>query len=201
MTQINDAFQIEGYEEQLKQLKRLMTDDPTFRKRINEVIRQVLREARNAVSKDFQEIMGGHDPRHAYKAVRNAVYKRILGGQINILQRRKAGSPGNYQKPPKGLPLRGGNRWGRSERTAALEGYEGADRGFVLRFINNGANNRTIHSYTDKEGKKHDLRSGGGSRGNITGSNWFGFYSHYEMERKASQMQDLIDRIIAKEFV
>ena len=200
MAQIDDSFMMEGYEEQLKQLKQMMTNDPTFRRRINEVIRKVLREARTAVSKDFKQIIGS-DPRNAYKAVRHSVYKRIFGGQLNILQRRKAGSPGNYQKPQKGLPKRGGNRWGRSDRTAALEGYEGADRGFVLRFINNGAQNRSIHSYSDRNGMKHDLRSGRGSRGSIVGSNWFGIYSQAELEKKSKEMQELIDKIIAQEFV
>ena len=124
-----DAFTIEGYDEQMKQLKRMMTDDPAFRRRINAVLGQVLKEARKAISSDAMRVVK-NDPRHAYKAVRSAVYKRILGGQVNILQKRKAGTPSGYRKPLKGLPKRGGNRWGRSQRTKDLEGYEGMDRGF-----------------------------------------------------------------------
>ena len=205
-----DAFTIEGYEEQMKQLKRMMTDDPTFRRRINDVLRQVLKEARKAISDDAKEVVK-NDPRNAYKAVRSSVYKRILGGQVNILSRRKAGTPTNYRKPLKGLPSRGGNRWGRSERTKKLEGYEGLDRGFVLRFINAGTEDRGITSYTDRTGTRHNLNSGSsqnwkthaltGNRGSITARNWFGGASHKALEKASVQLQELIDRIIANEFV
>ena len=200
MTIATGAFTIEGYEEQVKQLKSLMTDDPGFRRRVNDVIRQVLKEARNTISQDARATLD-NDPRAAYRAVRSAVYRRILGGQVNILQKRKAGVPTGYRKPLKGLPNRGGNRWGRSERTKQLEGYQGSDRGFVLRFINAGTDTRSIHSYTNKNGDRHDLRGGGGNRGSISARNWFGSASHKALENASLQMQELIDRIIAQEFI
>jgi len=205
-----DAFTIEGYEEQIKKLKSMMSDNPTFRRRVNGVIKKVLNEARKSISQDAAGVLD-NDPRHAYKAVRSAVYKRLLGGQVNILQRRKAGSPTSYRKPLKGLPRRGGNRWGRSERTKKLEGYEGMDRGFILRFFNAGTYDRMITSYTDKSGTRHSLNSGGvsniktratgGNRGQIAGRNWFGSASHKALEHASLQMQELIDKIIAQEFV
>ena len=205
-----DAFTIEGYEEQLKQLKCMMTDDPTFRRRINAVLSQVLKEARKAISDDAKSVVK-NDPRHAYQAVRSAVYKRILGGQVNILQKRRAGSPTSYRKPLKGLPRRGGNRWGRSERTKQLEGYEGTDRGFILRFLNAGTADRGITSYTDRTGTRHSLGSASsqdikthawtGNRGSIAARNWFGGASHAALEKASLQLQELIDRIIANEFV
>lgn len=205
-----DAFTIEGYEEQMKQLKRMMTDDPTFRRRINAVLGQVLKEARKSISDDAKNVVK-NDPRHAYKAVRSAVYKRILGGQVNILQKRKAGAPTSYRKPLKGLPKRGGNRWGRSQRTKDLEGYEGMDRGFILRFINAGTADRDILSYTDKSGTRHNLGSASsrnwkthaltGNRGAIAPRNWFGSASHAALEKASLQLQQLIDKIIANEFV
>ena len=205
-----DAFTIEGYDEQMKQLKRMMTDDPTFRRRINAVLGKVLKEARKAISDNARSVVG-KDPRHAYKAVRSAVYKRILGGQVNILQKRKAGTPSNYRKPMKGLPKRGGNRWGRSQRTKDLEGYEGMDRGFILRFLNAGTADRGITSYTDRMGTRHSLGSASsqnwkthaltGNRGSITARNWFGGASHAALEKASIQLQELIDRIIANEFV
>lgn len=204
------TFEIEGLSEQVKQLRKIMSDDPDFRKRVNTVIRKILMEARRGISQSAKAEMDS-DPRHAYKAVRSAVYKRILGGQVNILQKRRAGRAGKYEKPRKGLPKRGGNRWGRSLRTAQLEGYEGADRGFILRFINAGTGDRAIHSYTDREGEKHDLRSGsvsviktrsiGGNRGSITGRNWFGSTSQKELEKVSVSMQEFIDKIIAQEFI
>lgn len=196
------TFEIEGLSEQVKQLRKIMSDDPDFRKRVNAVIRKILMEARKEISGKAKDKMDS-DPRHAYKAVRSAVYKRILGGQVNILQKRRAGRAGKYEKPRKGLPKRGGNRWGRSLRTAQLEGYEGADRGFILRFINAGTGDRAIHSYTDREGTKHDLRHArkGGNRGSIKGRNWFGSTSQKALEKASVSMQEFIDKIIAQEFI
>ena len=196
------AFDVEGLAEQVKKLKAMMSDDPSFRKRVNNVIRRVLMEARKQVMANAKDVLDS-DPRHAYKAVRSAVYKRILGGQLNILQKRKAGAPGNYQKPRKGLPPRGGNRWGRSARTKALEGYEGSDRGFILRFINAGASGRAIHSFTGKDGHSHDLRNAvkGGNRGNIAPRNWFGSASQRALENAAGNMDEFIDKVINEEFL
>ena len=196
------TIEIEGLDEQVKQLRRMMSEDPYFRRRVNAVIKTVLSAARKQVAQQAQGAMDS-DPRHAYKAVRSAVYRRILGGNLNILQKRKAGAPGNYQKPRKGLPKRGGNRWGRSERTRQLEGYEGTDRGFILRFINAGASNRAIRSYTDSSGTRHDLltHAKGGSRGNISARNWFGQASQQALENASASMQEFIDQIINEEFI
>ena len=204
------TIEIEGLDEQVKQLRRMMSTDPYFRRRVNAVIKTVLSTARKQVAQHAQDSMDS-DPRHAYKAVRSAVYRRILGGNLNILQKRKAGAPGNYQKPRKGLPKRGGNRWGRSERTKQLEGYDGMDRGFILRFLNAGTADRGITSYTDRTGTRHSLRSASsqnikthaltGNRGSISARNWFGGASHSALEKASLQLQELIDRIIANEFI
>ncbi len=210
MTVAKDTFTTEGFAEQVKQLQGIMTTDKEFRRRVQNVIRQVLKEARKSTSESISGKLPD-DPRQAYKAVRSSVYRRILGGQINILQKRKAGSPTKYQKPRKGLPKIGGNRWGRSLRTQQLEGYAGPDRGFVLRFLNAGTGDRMIMSYTDKDGNRNSLRSGstanikhrgiGGNRGSISARGFFASSSHTAMQRAAESMQELIDRIIAQEFV
>lgn len=204
------TIEIEGLDEQVKQLRRMMSEDPYFRRRVNAVIKTVLSEARREVTQHAQGAMDS-DPRHAYKAVRTAVYRRILGGNLNILQKRKAGAPTAYQKPRKGLPKRGGNRWGRSERTKQLEGYEGADRGFILRFINAGTRDRSVLSYTDRGGTRHDLGSASSQdikthaytayRGNITARNWFGQASQQALENASVSMQEFIDKIINEEFI
>ena len=198
MANIDDAFKTEGLQEQIKQLHRIMSDDPDFRKRIQDAIKEVFRQVRKAVSGDAKTALKS-DPRGAYKAVRTSVYRRILGGQVNILQKRRAGSPGSYQKPLKGLPKRGGNRWGRSERTKNLEGYQGTDRGFILRFANAGVGqkeDRKIHSYTDRGGNRHDLRSGEGNRKGYAGNNWFGPSSQKWLDGASEQLQELIDRVV-----
>lgn len=193
------TFEIQGLAEQVEKLRGLMSDDPDFRRRVNAVIKRILNEARKDIMKSATGVMDT-DPRHAYKAVRSAVYKRLLGGQVNILAKRRAGTPTAYQKPRKGLPKRGGNRWGRSARTRAIEGYEGTDRGFILRFINAGTEMRSIHSYTAKDGNKHDLNVRTSNRGRIAQRNWFGGASQMALEKASLDMQDFIDRVINEEF-
>lgn len=203
------TIEIEGLDEQVKQLRRMMSEDPYFRRRVNAVIKTVLNAARKEVMANAEGAMD-NDPRHAYMAVRSAVYRRILGGNLNILSRRKAGAPSNYQKPKKGLPKRGGNRWKRSQRTIELEGYEGKDRGFVLRFINAGTTDRFVRSYTNESGR-HDLGSASSQnikthayeayRGNIKARNWFGSASQQALEKASASMQDFIDQIINEEFI
>lgn len=204
----NGTITIEGLSEFDAKLAKLKTDNPGFERRLRAVIRKVLGHARANLQK---EAAGGlqmeSDPRHAYKAVRFAVYKRLLGGQVNILQSRKAGSETSYQPPRTLTPgQRGGNRVKRTERTRKLMSYEGKDRGFILRFLNAGTGDRAIHSMGG-----NSLRSGsvsilaskslGGNRGSISARNWFGGASHKELEAVAGEMQTLIDKIINEEFV
>jgi hypothetical protein len=145
------------------------------------------------------------DPRHAYKAVRFAVYKHIFGGQVNILQSRRAGSLSNY-KPDRTLDQskRGGNRRRRQSRDLGI--YEGVDRGFVLRWLNGGmtkTNPREI-KFTSNE-KRHvdkwNKHPNSGNRGAIRARNWFGNASLQELNHVAGEMQILIDKIIKEEFV
>ena len=206
------TVETEGFAALQKKLEELQTKDPGMRKAIQDVIRTVLKEVRRAVSNSAKSgLQMDSDPRRAYKAVRSAVYKRILGGQVNILARRKAGKPGNYQKPKKGLPKRGGNRWGRSDRTKQLEGYEGMDRGFILRFLNAGTVDRGIWSYSDRDGNRHSLGSASsmniktralsGNRGSITARNWFGDRTQRELENASGKLQQLIDEVIMEKFL
>ena len=206
------TVETEGFAALQKKLEQLQTTEPGMRKAIQDVIRRVLMEVRKNLSQNAKTgLQMDSDPRKAYKAVRSAVYKRLLGGQVNILSRRKAGSPTDYQKPKKGLPKRGGNRWGRSDRTKQLEGYEGMDRGFVLRFLNAGTVDRGIVSYSDKDGNKHSLRSASsmniktralsGNRGSISPRNWFGPRSLKELENASGNLERLIDEVIAEKFL
>ena len=201
----NGTIEVKGLEERIKQFGELSTKNPLMRKRINEVIKQVLSVARRSVSQDAKTGLSMQsDPRQAYKAVRMAVYRRIFGGQVNILQRRKAGKSRLYEPPRKGTSDpkgRGGNRVQRSARTTAIMSYQGADRGFVLRFLNQGATDRVIHQMGG-----HNLRTGsttvlktrsiGGNRGSITARNWFAGKSQAELEKAARNLDVLIDNII-----
>ena len=131
----NGTIELKGLSEFEKKLEQLRTDNPGFEKRLRDVIRKVLGHARANLRKDAASGLGmDSDPRHAYKAVRFAVYKRLFGGQLNILQSRRAGASTTYS-PPRTLKAgqRGGNRRLRTSRN--LDKYEGVDRGFILRFF------------------------------------------------------------------
>lgn len=199
---------LEGIEEFQEKLKQLKTTSPGFEKRLRGAIRKVLGQARAALQKDAR---GGlqmqSDPRNAYKAVRFAVYKRLFGGQINILQTKRAtGNRTSYLPPRKGLPKRGGNRGTRSERTNAIDSYEGNERGFILRFLNAGTAGRYA-GYGRNGRNEHEKNifiehhEGKGWRGRIKPRNWFGNASHTELEKAAGTIQEIIDRVIKEEFV
>lgn len=202
-----ETINITGLSEFEAKLQKLKTDNPDFEKRLRGAIRKVLGEVRASLQKDAQS--GLHmksDPRKAYKAVRYAVYKRLFGGQVNILQSRKAGAMNLYEPPKKGLPKRGGNRVLRSKRTTDVMSYQGKDRGFILRFLNQGTGDRAIHSMGGRSLQTGSVsiiktKSLGGNRGNISARNWFGGASHKELEKVAQQIQEIIDRVINEEFM
>jgi hypothetical protein len=202
----NGAVTIEGIDELEKKLKSLRTTDPTFEKRLRGAIREILKEARNELSKNATSGLDmKSDPRQAYRAVRFSVYKRIFGGQVNILQSRKAGAGRLYEPKRKGLPKRGGNRQPRSKRTEQLMSYQGKDRGFILRFLNQGTGDRAITNWGGRELKTGGVsiwkkKQLGGNRGSITARHWFGGASQKELERSAERLQKLIDKILKDEF-
>ena len=201
----NGVVTIEGLDALEEKLKRMKTDDPTFEKRLRGAIRQIMTEARKDLSGNAQTGLNMEsDPRHAYKAVRYAVYKRIFGGQVNILQSRKAGA-GRLYEPPRTLEpsKRGGNRRLRSQRTEQLMSYQGKDRGFILRFMNAGTDGRKI-GFTPNDKRKVDKwnkHPNTGNRGAISARNWFGSASQRELNQAAEKLQAIIDRIINDEFV
>lgn len=194
------TVETEGFAQLRKKIEALQTEDPAMKKALQKIIRTMLIGVRGNLMRDAKSgLQMDSDPRSAYKAIRTAVYRRIFGGQVNILQKRKAGKPGSYQKPLKGLPNKGGNRWGRSQRTIDLEGYQGTDRGFVLRFLNQGTTDRNIRSFTGKDGDRHDI-SRGGNRGRISSRNWFGDKSQRELENASKNLEMMIDELIQQEF-
>lgn len=202
----NGAVTITGLSEFEAKLNRLKTDNPGFEKRLRVAIRKILGHARaNLRNEAAQGLQMEHDPRHAYKAVRFAVYKRLLGGQVNILQSRKAGAETGY-KPPRTLKpsQRGGNRRIRTSRN--LDKYEGVDRGFILRWINGGMTktNPRVIKFTENDRRKVDKwnkHPNTGNRGSIAARNWFRGASLQELQKVAGEMDELINKIIKEEFV
>ena len=192
MADISGAFEVDGLVKQKEALESLMMSNPEMEKRVQKLIRQVLLAARRVVSNDAKGEMKS-DQRQAYKAVKSAVYRRILGGNVSILNKRKAGTRGpvppiyhalEHRVNSKGNH-RGGNRMPRSRRTEDLLTYQGADLGFILRFLNAGT--------SDRESRI-------GNRGAIGPRAFFATSSHTAMQKAAEQLSTLIDEMIKKEI-
>ena len=178
-------------------LEKLLTTDPTMEKRVQEIVRKVIAAARSQVAQNVKgELI--NDPRQAYRAVKHAVYKRILGGSVSILNKRLAGKnraplPPVYHKlehevNKNGHPHpnhRGGNRIQRSSRTEDLLTYQGSDRGFILRFLNAGTSSRN---------------NGVRPTGAIAARNFFARSSQAAMMNAAEQLTQYIDQLIQEEF-
>jgi hypothetical protein len=211
MASIDSSFDVDGLVEQRNELDRLLMGNPQMEKRVQGLIRKVLIRVRRALQDSIRFEHG--DPRQAYKAVRTTVYRRILGGNVNILRKKRAGAMGAYTSPRTLEPgQRGGNRRSRSERTAALQSYQGSDRGFILRFLNAGTQERSIQFHFDKhrpdvqrgsrggDVKKYGTTTNTGARGHIEARNWFAKNSIVAMEGAAAVLEELIDELIEKEL-
>jgi hypothetical protein len=185
-----DNIQVDGLVEQRKELEALMMSNPAMEKKVQKIIRTVLMTARRKISGEAKSAMKT-DPRQAYKAVKTAVYRQILGGSVSILNKKRAGAMSLYE-PPRTLRQgqRGGNRVPRSQRTEDVMSYQGADRAFILRFLNAGTGSRTAGT---RNGRLH------GNRGRIAPRNFFANSSHRYMQQAAEQLTSLIDELIKKE--
>ena len=191
MADITGFYEVDGLVKQKEQLERLLTSNPEMEKKIQGLVRQVLAAARKNISNAAREAMKS-DPRRAYTAVKSAIYKRILGGNVSLLDKRgvkrtaeppivhqlesRVNSKGNH---------RGGNRMPRSQRTKDLLTYAGSSRGFILRFLNNGAGPRDSKI---------------GFRGSIAPRNFFSSSSHQAMSQAADHLDYLIEKLIKQEI-
>lgn len=177
----SDYVQVSGIEQNQQMFEHLLTNDPGFDLNFRALIRKVLKEARKNLSKDAASYIDS-DPRKAARAVKHTVYKRLFGGNLSILQKRKRGPLTQYVKPRTLQPgQRGGNRREISDRTFMMEHYGGSDRGFALRFINAGTVNRQTRY---------------GNRGAIRQTDWFGHTAPWEMQAAANNAADAINEYI-----
>ena len=125
------------------------------------------------------------DPRQSLRAIRNSVYDKILGGQINIKKAKSEHAGGNSYTPPRKLTpgQRGGNRRPRSERTEQINRGSSLDRGWILNILNKGTKTRVIgfRNTVKANRTRYDNRvyrigrgdtSRTGNRGSIAPRNW-----------------------------
>lgn len=187
-------------------LQAAMTTDPKMRKAVQQHIREALWEARKEMINSANFANG--DPRHSLRAIRNSVYDKILGGQINIKRSRKEHGGSNSYMPPRKLRIgqRGGNRRPRSERTNQINRGSPLDRGWILNILNKGTKTRVIGFRNTVKGNRDRYNttvtrihqgdtSRTGNRGSIAARNWF----MPAAERALSKAMERISEMVAIE--
>lgn len=150
------------------------------RKDMRAIVRKRLIEARRAIRNDAKTAMRS-DPRQARRAVKIQIYKKLFGGNVNILDTRKVTYLREYQKRRTlRQGQRGGNRRKPSDRTRRVDNYYGESRAFVLRFQNSGARRN--------------------KRGTIAQSGWFEASAQRHIEAAANAMATDIENKITNDF-
>lgn len=189
---INDTVVVE----QQRALEAALSTNPKTQKALQRLIRGVIKEVRTQVTGSIKFKHG--DPRGAAQSVRTAVYKRILGANINIYSGRKAHGATSYE-PPRHPSHRGGNRRTRSGRTQQIMSYGPLDRGFILRFLNDGTGDRSVNFIANDKRKvdKWNKHPNTGSRGAIAPRNFFRNTGERAMAQAADNLANLIDTELA----
>lgn len=166
-------------------LERLLISNPEMEKKVRKILSKVVREAAKQVSLSARAAIP-NDPRKAANAVRSTTYQMLLGGNVNLYNSRKAGKGQPYY-PIRRLRdgQRGGNRIPRSRRTEQMMNYVGADRAFILRWLESGTATRSSRY---------------GNRGAIAARNWFGPASDRAMNAAVEQFNTLLEELITKEM-
>ena len=206
MAEKTNEFDVVGLHEQIKELDRIMASDPAMEKAIQDIIRTALKDARSELSGQASSGLGMKaDPRQAYRAIKSTVYRQVLGGSLSLFNKRRAGTPHDTWIPSVHTG-RGGNRRTRSGRTVALQSYWGSDRGFILRFLNQGTTDRKIKFKSNPKRNewpsvsKWSKNPNSGKRGKISPRPWFGNASYSQMQQAAAAITGRIEELITKRF-
>ena len=188
---------------QEKNLQRMMTDNPDTRQVIQDLIRQSIWEARNAVAQDVRGVIGNSG--QTARSIRNIVYKKLLGANINILNKKRGTASWKVvqkqRKVDANPKMRGGNRRTRSQRTIMIQGYEPTARGFILRFQNSGTIQRFIggrNRYKTNIEYLNRIESGKGNRGRVKPGWFFERFASQEIGKASDKLGKLIEEEIAK---
>jgi hypothetical protein len=147
-------------------------------------IRRAIRQALNTVKKRIQQEARTSmqtDPRKARQAVKLMIYKRVLGGNVSILNPRSTSSMAVEGSHSTGGVSGIRRRRNVSSRTRQINAYRGKDRAFILRFINAGTSERSTRF---------------GRRGSIAGRNFFATAARPAMQEASRTLAATIERMI-----
>lgn len=182
--------------EQQQVLEAALSTNSETQKALQKLLRKVILQARAEVVKGIKFKNG--DPRGTSQAVRTTVYRKVIGANINIYSSRKAHGSNDYEPPRKGSTGRGGNRRPRSNRTQQIMSYAPLDRGFILRWVNDGmtrTSRRTIQ-FKENDRRKVDKWNGNpntGNRGSISARGFFGRIGPQALATAVNNLAILID--------
>ena len=189
---------------QEQNLRAAMSTDPKMRKVIQQHIREALWEARKEMINSANFANG--DPRQSLRAIRNSVYEKVLGGQINIKRSRKDHGSGSAYTPPRTLTpgQRGGNRRPRSRRTEQINSGSPLDRGWILNILDKGTKTRVIGfrntvkgNRTRYENRVYRINRGDkahtGNRGSIAPRNWFRPAAESALQMAMQRISEMIE--------
>lgn len=185
-------------------LKAAMTTDPKMRKVVQQHIREALWEARKEMINSANFANG--DPRQSLRAIRNSVYEKVLGGQINIKRSRKDHGSGSAYTPPRTLTpgQRGGNRRPRSRRTEQINSGSPLDRGWILNILDKGTKTRVIGFRNTVKGNRDRYnarvyrvhrgdKAHTGNRGSIAPRNWFRPAAEKALQMAMQRISEMIE--------
>lgn len=173
-----------------KNIEQLMTDNPDFRKRLQDIIRTDIWEARNAVVRNISGVFGNGDPAESRRAIRNIVYEKILGANLNMMNMKRGTAKWSVRQVERKVEqnphMRGGNRRKRSYKTIRMHGYEGKARGMILRWVD--------------EGNQEERKTRYGNRGMITPRNFFRPTAQAALNVVAEHIGKMIDDELQKMY-
>lgn len=192
--------------QQQKVLEAALSTNPNTKKALQKLVREVVLEARRNVVNSIKFENG--DPRNTRQSVRTTVYRKILGGNINILNSKKTHGKNSYLTPKTSRgKKRGGNRMARSKRTQKILDYSPFDREFIMRFVDSGTKQRFVgfrnamkanhNRYLQTKDRWDAGKTRTGNRGAIAARGFFARYGERAMELAADRLAGLIETELA----
>ena len=192
-----------------KALEAALSTNPKTQKALQKLVREVVLEARRKVVNSIQFDNG--DPRNTRQAIRTTVYRKILGGNLNILNSKKSHSGTNGYVAPRKLRTgqRGGNRipLDPEGRTYKIQHYPPFDRQFIMRFVDSGTKQRFVgfrnamssnhNRYLQTKDRWDAGKTRTGNRGAIAARGFFARYGERAMEMAADKLAGLIGTELA----
>lgn len=173
-----------------KKLDSMMTNNPDLRKKLQDAIRHDVWAARNSVVRNLAGEFDNGDPAEARRAVRNIVYEKVLGANLNIMNMKRGTASWTVRqitrKVEQNPKMRGGNRLKRSYKTIRMHGYEGRARGMILRWVN--------------QGNKANRTTRYGNRGAISARDFFEPLAGAALDVVAQHLAQIIDDEIANMY-